>query len=113
MHRVKKIVSMAIFVPLAVVLIVLCVANRQTVTLALNPFSPSDTVLSVSAPFFLFLFVAILVGMMIGSVATWLSQGKYRRQARIEARAALSRMGATDGRKQPTGNALQLPAGKA
>ncbi len=50
MERIKKIIGMVILVPLAVILVVLCVANRQSVTLALNPFNPSDTVLSLTGP---------------------------------------------------------------
>lgn len=89
MDKLKRIVSLVIFVPIAVVLIVLAVANRQVVTLALNPFRPEDGVLSVSAPFFLFLFVAVLFGMLIGWMVTWWTQGKHRKRARLEAREAI------------------------
>ncbi len=89
MNKLKKIVSLVVFVPLGIVLIVLAVANRQPVTLALNPFRPDDSVLSLSAPFFLFLFVAVLLGMLIGWSVTWIGQGKHRRQARVEAREAI------------------------
>ena len=85
----KKIVNIVVLVPIAIVLIVLSVANRQTVTLALNPFNPADSVLSASAPFFLFLFLAVILGMVIGSMATWFSQGKYRKRARNEAHEAV------------------------
>ncbi|MBT9372133.1 LapA family protein [Rhizobium sp. CSW-27] len=113
MNRVKKIVSLVVLVPIAIVLIVLCVANRQTVTLALNPFQPDDAVLSLSAPFFLFLFVAVLFGMLLGSVVTWIAQGKHRRLARQEARAALKRQDAAAQPKPqaPAGSSL-LPASK-
>lgn len=89
MDKLKRILTLVIFVPLGILLVVLAVANRQMVTLALNPFRPEDSVLSLSAPFFLFLFLAVLFGMAIGSAVTWWSQGRYRRQARIEAREAL------------------------
>lgn len=89
MTRLKKIVTLVILVPLGILLIVLSVANRQSVTLALNPFRPEDTVLSLTAPFFLFLMLSLILGMLIGSLATWWTQGKYRRQARIEAREAI------------------------
>lgn len=85
----RKLVNVLILVPIAIVLIVLSVANRNAVTLALNPFDPADTVLSVSAPFFVFLFLAVMVGMVIGSLATWFKQGKYRKKARVEAREAV------------------------
>jgi uncharacterized integral membrane protein len=89
MDKLKKILTLVIGVPVGILLVVLAVANRQVVTLALNPFRPDDSVLSLSAPFFLFLFLAILLGMIIGSAATWWSQGRYRRQARVEAREAV------------------------
>ena len=85
----RKIVNLLILLPLGVILIVFCVANRQIVTLAFNPFRPEDQVLSVSAPFFVFLFIALIVGMLVGSAATWLSQGKHRKRARSEAKEAI------------------------
>lgn len=86
---IKRIIALAIFVPLGVVLIMLSVANRGAVTLALNPFDPSDPVLSMTAPFFVFLFVALIIGMILGSVATWVKQGKHRKQARVQASEAV------------------------
>ncbi len=82
----RKLINIIILIPIAIVLIVLSVANREAVTLALNPFRPEDTVLSVSAPFFVFLFAALILGMVIGSLATWFTQGKHRKKARREAR---------------------------
>ena len=85
----KKIVNLLILLPLGVILIVFCVANRQSVTLAFNPFRPEDQVLAVSAPFFVFLVVALIAGMLIGSAATWFSQGKHRKRARSQSREAV------------------------
>jgi uncharacterized integral membrane protein len=102
MTKFKKILSLVILVPLGVLLIVLSVANRQSVTLALNPFRPDDSVLSVTAPFFLFLLLSLLLGMLIGSVGTWWTQGRYRRQARIEAREAIKWHSEADRQKTQT-----------
>ncbi|KQO77069.1 lipopolysaccharide assembly protein LapA domain-containing protein [Rhizobium sp. Leaf262] len=85
----KKIVNLVVLVPLAIILVVLCVANRQAVTLALNPFRPDDSVLSFSAPFFVFIFLAVIFGVFLGSLVTWFSQGKYRKRARTEAKEAV------------------------
>lgn len=85
----KKIINLIILLPLAIILVILCVANRQAVTLALNPFRPEDVVLSFTAPFFVFLFLAVMFGMLLGSSATWFAQGKHRKRARIEAREAI------------------------
>ena len=86
---VKRIVNVVILIPVAIVLIVLSVANRQPVTLALNPFRPEDSVLSATAPFFVYLFLATIFGLVVGALATWFAQGKYRKRARIEANEAV------------------------
>lgn len=81
----KKIIRVVITIPIAIVLIMLSIANRGEVTLALNPFKPTDLLLSVTAPFFVYIFVSLMLGMAIGSVVTWLSQGRHRKRARQEA----------------------------
>ncbi|MBB3946780.1 putative integral membrane protein [Rhizobium skierniewicense] len=85
----KKIINLLVLVPLAIILVVLCVANRQAVTLALNPFRPDDSLLSFSAPFFVFIFLSLILGIVLGSMVTWFSQGKYRKRARTEAKEAV------------------------
>ncbi len=85
----KKIINLVVLIPVGIILIVLSVANRQSVRLALNPFNPDDSVLSVSAPFFVFLFLAVIFGLLVGSFATWVSQHKYRKRARSEASEAV------------------------
>jgi NADH:ubiquinone oxidoreductase subunit 3 (subunit A) len=85
---ITRILKLVIFIPVAIVLIVLSVANRHVVTLALNPFRPEDNLLSLSLPFFVFLFLALLIGVVVGSFATWLTQGRYRKRARDEAQEA-------------------------
>jgi uncharacterized membrane protein (DUF106 family) len=85
---ITRIIKFVVIVPVAIILIVLSVANRHLVTLALNPFRPEDSVLSLSLPFFVFLFIALMIGVLIGSSATWLAQGKHRQRARDEAQEA-------------------------
>ena len=85
----KKIINIAVLAPIGIVLIVLSVANRQPVRLALNPFRPEDTVLSMTAPFFVYLFLALILGIVLGAIVAWISQHKYRKQARSEAGEAV------------------------
>lgn len=96
---VRKLVNLLVLIPVGIVLIVLSVANRQPVTLALNPFRPEDGLLSLTAPFFVYLFAAVILGMVIGSLATWFSQGKHRKRARSEAREAVKWHGEADKQK--------------
>jgi len=81
---VKRILYLFLLLPLGVVLIVLSVINRQPVTLRLDPFSDVDPALSLTLPFFAWLFAAILVGAVIGAIATWFGQGRHRRIAKRE-----------------------------
>jgi uncharacterized integral membrane protein len=81
---VKRIVYIVLAVPIGIALIVLSVANRQPVILRLDPFNDINPALSVSLPFFAFLFAALLIGMIIGAVAVWLGQSKHRKAARRE-----------------------------
>lgn len=85
----KRVLNVVILIPLGIVLILLSVANRHSVTLALNPFKPDDQMLSLSAPFFVFLFLTLMLGLLVGSAVTWFSQGKYRKRARNEAKVAV------------------------
>jgi len=84
---------MALFLvlPLTIIVIVLSVANRTSVTLSLDPISATPT-LSLTAPLFFFLFAALALGILLGGIATWIGQGKWRRTARSE-RANASRLG--------------------
>jgi uncharacterized integral membrane protein len=74
----RKIVAALILVPLAVIIIAFAVANRQTVTVSLDPFSGADPAASVTLPLFALILVLLIVGVVIGGVASWLRQGKWR-----------------------------------
>ena len=80
----RKLINIVIVLPLAVVLIVLSVANRQSVRFSLDPFNSVDPAISVTVPFFVFLFVALLTGIIIGWIANWISQRKYRLELRAK-----------------------------
>ncbi|WP_296744281.1 LapA family protein [Mesorhizobium sp.] len=78
----NRIVLVVVFVPLAVILIALAVANRGPIAFTLDPFHPGNPALTLTLPLFIYLFIALAVGMVIGSMATWVKQGRYRKLAR-------------------------------
>jgi hypothetical protein len=84
----RKLILALIVVPLGVVLVALAVVNRKPATLILDPLGSSEPGLSLEAPFFVFLLGAFAVGLIVGGIATWLGQGKWRRLAREETRQA-------------------------
>ncbi|TWG91316.1 putative integral membrane protein [Mesorhizobium sp. J18] len=78
----NRLVVIVILVPVAIILIALAVANRTPVAFTLDPFNPGNPGLTAEMPLFVYLFLAIALGMIIGSIATWLRQGRYRKVAR-------------------------------
>jgi uncharacterized integral membrane protein len=76
----RKIVATLILLPLAIVLIAFAVANRQIVTVSLDPFGGSDSGLSL--PLFVLIILLLIIGVLIGGLAAWVRQGKWRGAAR-------------------------------
>lgn len=79
---VRKVVAAIILVPLAVVIIAFAVANRQIVTVSLDPFSSEHPAASLTLPLFALVIVLLVVGVLIGGIAAWLRQARWRRTAR-------------------------------
>ncbi len=78
----RKIVSALIVVPLAVVIIVFAVANRQSVTVSFDPFSSSAPAYAATLPLFVIIFTVLIIGVLVGGIAAWFGQAKWRRVAR-------------------------------
>lgn len=78
----RRFVSLLIFVPLAIVMIALAVANRSAVAFTIDAFNPGSPLLTWQVPLFALLFSALAAGLLVGSFATWLAQGRHRRAAR-------------------------------
>ncbi len=86
----KRFVSLFLVLPLTIVVIVLSVANRTSVTFSLDPIGTTPA-LSLTAPLFFFLFAALALGILFGGISTWVGQKKWRQAARSE-RANASRL---------------------
>lgn len=78
----NRIVAVLIVVPLAIILIALAVANRAPVALTFDPFNPGNPALTIQAPLFIIVIFMVAIGMLIGSLVTWLKQSHYRKKAR-------------------------------
>jgi hypothetical protein len=105
---IRKIVTALILVPLTIVIVAFAVANRQRVVVSLDPFDQAHPALSVALPLFALILVLVIGGVVVGGVAAWLRQGKWRRAARLaeaearELRAEVSRL------KQRLGPAMTI-----
>jgi MFS superfamily sulfate permease-like transporter len=78
----RRIVRFVVAVPAVVVLVALGVANIHDVRLALDPFRPDDPALSIVLPFYVWLLTALTIGVVVGGLATWMTQATWRRSAR-------------------------------
>lgn len=79
---IRRLVSLFILAPAAIILVALAVANRSPVQFTIDPFNPGNPLLSWQTPLFALLFLALIAGLLAGGLVTWLAQGRYRRLAR-------------------------------
>ena len=78
----RKVVTYLVLVPLAIVILMFALANRQIVTVSFDPFSTTQPTLSFAIPLFMLIFLLVILGVLIGGIAAWLRQSKWRRNAR-------------------------------
>ena len=84
----RRILALLIGFPLGAALVAIAVSNRQPVTLILDPFRPEMPALSIELPFYGYLLGALIVGVVLGGVATWMGQSRWRQTARSQGRRA-------------------------
>ena len=80
---IRKIVKAFVLIPLALILIAFAVANRQTVTVSFDPFDKVDPAFSLALPLYVVILALVIAGVIIGGVAAWMRQGKWRGRARL------------------------------
>src|ERR1051325_10674705 len=78
----RKVLTTVIVVPLAVLIVAFAVANRQVVTVSFDPFSSADPAYAMKLPLFVVIFALVILGVIVGGIATWLRQASWRRTAR-------------------------------
>ncbi|MCW5684287.1 MAG: DUF1049 domain-containing protein [Pseudolabrys sp.] len=78
----RKALAAIILIPIVLLLVMFAVANRQVVTLSFDPFDAVNPAYAVAVPLFVLIFVLVVLGVLLGGVAAWLRQGRWRRAAR-------------------------------
>jgi uncharacterized integral membrane protein len=69
-------------VPLALILVLFAIANRETVVVSFDPFDSTAPAYAAQLPLFVLILLLLIIGVIIGGVAAWLRQHKWRRAAR-------------------------------
>jgi uncharacterized integral membrane protein len=93
----RKFVTIAVLIPLAIIIVMFAVANREIITVAFDPFDTAHPAYAVKMPLFILIFVLVGVGVVVGGIAAWLRQHKWRsraRRAEAEARDLRARLDA-------------------
>src|SRR5262245_66513689 len=109
---IRKTVSALILVPLAIVLVIFAVANRQVVVVSFDPFDSVHPALSAAFPLFVLILILVIAGVIIGGIAAWLGESKWGARARGHEREAGGLRRAVEQRKQGGGvGAPPIPGG--
>jgi uncharacterized integral membrane protein len=79
----KRLIGWFVLVPLCAVLVVFALANRQLVTVNFDPISTVNPLVpSLDVPLFAVIYVMLVLGMLLGGIAVWTTQGHHRRDKR-------------------------------
>jgi uncharacterized integral membrane protein len=109
---IRNIVRVLVLAPLALLIAMFAVANRAPVLIGFDPFGAQPPMFAFVSPLYLALMAALILGVVVGGVAAWMSQSPRRRRARrLAAELKASRTEAEALRRQLEASAT-VPAGK-
>jgi uncharacterized integral membrane protein len=98
----RKLIAILFLAPVAIILIMVAVANREIVTVSFDPFDAAQPAWALKTPLYLLIFALVGLGVLIGGIAAWLRQRKWRaraRRAEAEARDLRARLDAEQPRR--------------
>ena len=98
----RKFLTFAILIPLAIIIVMFAVANREIITVTFDPFDRQSPALALTMPLYALVFVLVGVGVLAGGIAAWFKQHKWRaraRRAEAEARDLRARLDAAAPRR--------------
>ncbi len=78
----RKAITALVLGPLAILIVMFGVANREMVRVSFDPFDSVDPAISVRLPLFILIFLTVGLGVVVGGTAVWLKQHKWRVRAR-------------------------------
>ena len=78
----RKFVTFFILAPLAILIVMFAVANREYITVSFDPFDTKNPAIAFKVPLFILIFLLVGIGVLVGGIAAWLRQHKWRARAR-------------------------------
>lgn len=83
MKRLGQWLGLLVVLAIGAIGVAFAVANRQTASIHFDPFvTRASEQLELELPLFIVLIVMLALGVILGSLFTWFSQGKHRRALR-------------------------------
>jgi uncharacterized integral membrane protein len=107
----RKFITAVVLIPLAAVIVMFAVANRAPVTVSFDPFDAAQPAWALTLPIFVLVFVVVGLGVLVGGIAAWLRQHRWRaraRRAEAETRDLRARLDA-EGARRRLPSALDAP----
>lgn len=87
----KTFLKWLLIAPIAVIIVTFAIVNRHSVPVSFDPFGSDLPGLRFEVPLFIVMFACAMLGVIAGSAATWLRQGRHRRALR-ETRSDLAHL---------------------
>jgi uncharacterized integral membrane protein len=78
----RKLIAILFLAPIAIILVMFAVANREIVTVSFDPFDTAHPAWALNTPLYLLIFALVGLGVLVGGTAAWLRQRKWRARAR-------------------------------
>jgi Lipopolysaccharide assembly protein A domain len=78
----RKLITAVVLVPLAILIVMFALANREIITISFDPFDAANPAAVVKLPLFIIIFVLLGLGVLVGGIAAWLGQHRWRVRAR-------------------------------
>lgn len=79
----RRLIGWLVLVPLALVLVLFALANRHVVAVNFDPVTPDSPIVpALQVPLYAVVYAMLLIGIILGGFATWLTQGKHRKAKR-------------------------------
>jgi len=102
-----------VIAPFAVALLGFSLANRQSVTVFIEPFNVADGAWpTFTLPLYLLVLGAMMIGVVIGGSSTWLRQRRHRKAAREAFRKSAALKAENDALRGQTASGVPASASR-